>query len=66
MFIDLPRNPLSVNVVDDGGGENGNGVSDGGHFPTAERDNRLVLMKYLMLMLPFGNSRVVQNLFLKF
>lgn len=43
VFIDLPRNPLCVNVVNDGG-ENGNGVSDGGHFLTAERDDRLALM----------------------
>lgn len=30
-FIDLPCNPLCVNVVNDGG-ENGNGVSDEGLF----------------------------------
>lgn len=36
VFIDLPCNPLSVNVVNDGG-ENGNGVSDRGHFLTAKQ-----------------------------
>lgn len=53
VFIDLPRNPLSVNVVKDGG-ENGNGVSDGGRFPTAKRDNRLALMGYWYSCSPVG------------
>lgn len=65
VFIDLPRNPLSVNGVNDGG-ENGNGVSDdGGHFLTAKGDNRLALMGYSCSPVGFGcvalTLRVDQN-----
>lgn len=54
VFIDLPCNPLSVNVVN-GGGENGNGVSDGGRFLTAKGDNRLALMGYSCSPVGFGD-----------
>lgn len=57
VFIDLPCNPLSVNVVIDGGG-NGNGVSDGGHFLTAKPDNRLALMAYWYSCCPVGSGYV--------
>lgn len=53
VFIDLPRNPPCVDVVNDGG-ENGNGVSDGGHFLTAPPDNRLALMGYRAPSSPLG------------
>lgn len=61
LFIDLPCNPLSVNVVNDGG-ENGNGVSDGGHFLTAKRDNRLALMGCWHSCSPVGFGYVALGL----
>ena len=59
MFIDFSCNPLSVNVVN-GGGENGIGVSGGGRFLTAKRDNRLALMGYSCT--PLGFEHVAFNL----
>lgn len=61
VFIDLPCNPLSVNVVNDGGG-NGNGLSDGGRFLTAKRDNRLALMGYWYSCCPVGFRYVTLSL----
>ena len=61
VFIDLPCNPLSVNVINDGG-ENGNGVSDRGRFLTAKRDNRLALMGYWYSCSPVGLGYVALSL----
>lgn len=61
VFIDLPCNPLSVNVVNDGE-ENGSGVSDGGHFLTAKWDNRLALMGYWYSCSPVGFGYVAPKL----
>lgn len=65
VFIDLPCNPLSVNVVNDGGG-NRNGMSDGGRFLTAERDNRLALMGYWYSCCPVGFRYVTHSLQMDF
>lgn len=57
VFIDLPCNPLSVNAVNDGG-ENGDDMSDGGHFLTAKGDDRLALMGYWCSFSPVGFAYV--------